>query len=522
MTTELRKVIIVGGGSAGWMTAATLLRAEVPAEVVVIESPDIPTVGVGESTLGQFKLWTRWLGIDESEFIPATDASFKMSIKFTDFHGKGTGGFHYPFGTPAIERGTYEPNDWFVSDAYCSEANPTYAQSFFPAIALAERNRVSPTIGEALAPYDFRADVAYHFNAVLFGKWLRERYCKPRGAGHIEATVKGCRKGPEGIEALILDDGSEMAADLYVDCTGWKSMLLGGELGEVFRPYDHMIPNNRAWTARVPYTDKRSQMEPFTNCTAIENGWVWNTPLWSQIGSGYVYSDRFISRDEARIEFQEHLRRTGVSNPEELSYRELEMRIGIHERTWVKNVVAIGLSAGFIEPLESNGLLTIHEFALYLAETLHKGFVNQWDRDVYNTRAKALFDDFASFVAYHYALSRRKDTEYWREVTERARLDVDYLGACPSETASYVSYAESRLLTRRWNEFAGGVCVFAGLGHNHLPKPLLELESVRQGLDYKDLGARAAKYAAARYSKWVAEAEKAPTAFDFLSSYYTR
>jgi len=498
------------------MTAATLLRSCPTVEITVVESPDVPVIGVGESTLGQFKLWARYVGIEEREFVPATDASFKLSIRFTDFNGVGTGSFHYPFGTPAIERGTYEPNDWFVADALGAGGNPSYARAMFPATALAERNRISGGSGGDLAPYDYNLDAAYHFDAVRFGAWLGQKHCVPEGVRRIEGTVKKVTGCGNGIDALIMDDGSEIAADLYVDCTGWRSLLIGGAMSEPFKSYRGILPNNKAWAARLPYTDKAAQLEPFTDCTALGNGWVWNTPLWSRIGSGYVYSDGYVSDDQALTEFIDHLRAKGIERPEDLSFRKLGMRIGIHERTWVKNVVAIGLSAGFIEPLESNGLLTIHEFALLLGETLARRSFNQWDRDAYNQRVSQLFDEFAAFVSFHYALSSRDDTEYWRDATERTRLSAGLdLGR-----ASFSSYADSRLFSRRWNESAGGICVFAGMGHNHLPRPFLELEGTRTGLDFESLARRSSAFASDRYNRWARAAERSPRLIDFLRTYH--
>jgi tryptophan halogenase len=176
-----------------------------------------------------------------------------------------------------------------------------------------------------------------------------------------------------------------------------------------------MLPNNSAWATRIPYKNKEKELVGYTNCTAIENGWVWNIPLWSRIGTGYVYSDKFVSDEDALKEFQKYL------GTKELEFKNIKMRVGLHNRLWVKNVVAIGLSAGFIEPLESNGLFTVHEFLMILLRNIQRDKFSQFDRDSYNYQAKHLFRNFAEFVALHYALSHRNDTEYWK-----ANLNINW------------------------------------------------------------------------------------------------
>jgi len=202
-----------------------------------------------------------------------------------------------------------------------------------------------------------------------------------------------------------------------------------------------MLPNNKAWATRVPYKDKENQLEPYTNCTAIENGWVWNIPSWERIGTGYVYSDKYVSDDEALNEFKRHLDKKGhdYSNSD---FKNIKMRVGRHERVFVKNVVAIGLSAGFIEPLESNGLYSTHEFLHRLVRILNRGdkeTISQFDKDSYDSACKSNFDEFAEFVAAHYALSHREDTEYWRDVNKR-QYSKDLINSKPSFITGFISF----------------------------------------------------------------------------------
>jgi hypothetical protein len=426
MIKPVNKIVIVGGGSAGWMSAAALIKAYPSKEIIVIESPNVPTVGVGESTLGGINDYCKFLEIDELDFMSFTDASYKMSIKFTDFYEKDAGGFHYPFGRPLTQGTINGMNDWLIKKAvYPATPINDFVNCFFPASALWDQNKFALNKYGLFDNYDPDNDVAYHFDATKFGAWLRDRYCKPRGVVHLATTVINIKTDENGVTELVLENGSSISADLYVDCTGFKSILLAGALQEPFISYNHMLPNNRAWATRVPYKDKDKEIEPFTNSTAIGNGWVWNIPSWERLGTGYVYSDKFIDPEEAKEEFKQHLMSDKMVVPrtrdevDALEFKDIQMRVGIHKRTFVKNVVAIGLSAGFIEPLESNGLYTVHEFLFKLIKTLERPAITQWDKDVYNAATFGMWRNFAQFVALHYALSIRNDTEYWKANANR-------------------------------------------------------------------------------------------------------
>jgi len=416
-----REIFIVGGGSAGWMTAATLIKCFPTKKITVIESPNIPTVGVGESTLGQIRGWTALLGIKDEEFMPHTDASYKLSIKFTDFYKKGEA-FHYPFGLPNVDNNQAELNDWwFKKILYPKTPNSDYADCIYPQMALVNENKCFFNRDNKI-PFEFYKDTAFHFDATKFGLWLRDHYCLPRGVNHIKEDIKSIEQDENGIKSL----NKKHKADLYIDCTGFKSLLLGDTLKEEFISFEDLLPNNKAWATKIPYKNKKKELQPYTNCTAIENGWVWNIPLWSRIGTGYVYSDKFVDDETALKQFQKHLGKKAPKNKSD--YKNIKMRVGIHKRLWVKNVVAIGLSAGFIEPLESNGLFSVHEFLIELIRNLKRENISQWDRDNFTFTCRQIFQNFAEFVALHYALSHRNDTEYWkanlnkewsREVTER-------------------------------------------------------------------------------------------------------
>ena len=426
------KIVIVGGGSAGWMTAASMIKCFPNRDISVIESPDVPTVGVGESTLGQLMKWVNFIGLDEEDFFPFTDATYKFSIKFTDFKKKGAGSFHYPFGGP--ESGKNDPENammnWHALREYHDEwGDADMVEYLFPVAALMKHNKMNENRDGKLDNFNFDRDKAYHFDAAKFGLWLRERYCLPRGVRHIPKHVDKINTDENGVKELVMSDGEVITADLYIDCTGFRSMLLGGALEEPFVSYHDILPNDSAWATQIPYADKYKELEAYTNCTAIENGWVWNIPLWSRIGTGYVFSSKFVSDEQALEEFKNHLCSDNMTVPrtrEEVdgyTYRKINMRVGVHERIFVKNVVAIGLSAGFIEPLESNGLYSVHEFLFALMDVMQREHITGFDKKWFNIECRDLFEGFAKFVAIHYAMSQRDDTEYWkanmaREYTE--------------------------------------------------------------------------------------------------------
>lgn len=427
MIKPVQKIVIVGGGSAGWMTAAALVRAFPEKDIIVIESPDFPILGVGESTLGGINGFYKYLGIEESDFMSFTDASYKMSIKFTDFYEKDAGAFHYPFGEPFLIPDEGEGlHDWFYKKYFYPDTPlEDFVRCYFPAAALFEQNKFNLNKYKQLDNYNPEWDVAYHFDATKFGQWLKLKYCQPRGVRLLTDTVTTVNLNDAGVKSLTLASGGELTGDLFVDCTGFKSLLLGEALKEPFNSYADTLPNNRAWATRLPYKDKEREIEPFTNSTAIGHGWCWNIPLWSRIGTGYVYSDNYIDPEDAKEEFKQYLMSNKMLIPrtreevDALEYRDVKMRIGIHERTFVKNVVAIGMSAGFIEPLESNGLFSVHEFLFKLIKTLQRPAVTQWDRDVYNASCFGMWRNFAQFVSLHYALSIRDDTDYWKANANR-------------------------------------------------------------------------------------------------------
>jgi tryptophan halogenase len=528
MIKPVQDITIVGGGSAGWMTAAALVKAFPNKNITVIESPNIPIVGVGESTLGQFKDFVHFLEIDELDFMEYTDASYKLSIKFTDFYEKDAGGFHYPFSTPVLEDTVDGIHDWFYKKAMHPDTPvQDFVRCYYPNAPLIENNKFSLNKNKEFQEFDPKHHSAYHFDATKFGAWLREKYCKPRGVNHIQNEVKFVQTGAKGIDYLLMQDDTELTADLFIDCTGFKSLLLGHALSEPFDSYADMLPNNRAWATRIPYVDQEKETEPYTNCTALGNGWVWNIPLWTRIGTGYVYSDKFVTPEEAKEEFKQHLMSDKMTVPrtreqvDALEFKDVPMRVGIHKRTWVKNVVAIGLSAGFIEPLESNGLFSVHEFLFKLLKTLQRPAITQWDIDVYNSGVLQIFRNFAEFVALHYALSIRNDTPYWQANNARTYSPgLPY--ATPQQFYGFYDLAHRKMFTGTAPLEGGITRIAAGMNYDILDKITITVEQNRNGRNYEEQFAGSFAMFEKKKAYWSKMAEKEPTLYRYLKQLYGR
>jgi len=455
----VKKIVILGGGSAGWMTAAALSKNLKNVEITLIESSKVPTISVGESTLQQINKFIDWLGIEDEEWMPLCNATYKNSIRFTDFREKGSY-FDYPFGNSVKEK----INLWFALKQLYPEHYPEESFALFvnSASYLPKYNKQT----NEFTNFSFKYNTAYHFDASLFGKYLRDRIAIPNGTTHIVGEYVDCSKGEFGnITTLNLEDGSKVSADLFIDCTGFKSLLIEKEMGSQFSSFGETLINNRAYRCAVPYNDKETQLENFTNCTAIENGWVWNIPVWSRIGSGYVYSTKFTTEEEALQQYKNHLsKKFPYVDVNSLEIHPIQIRNGKREKAWVKNVVAVGLAYGFLEPLESTGLLTAHNNILRLLDFLGKRDckIRKVDIDSFNYLSNKELETFRSFVEIHYAYSLRDDTPYWKYVTE----NIDYSVNLGEDYHLSIVYSGELKDYSRYNPQAGGPYILAGMGYS--------------------------------------------------------
>jgi flavin-dependent dehydrogenase len=424
---HIKKVAIIGGGSSGWMTAAALAKLCPHLEVELVESEDYATVGVGESTLGHINRFLRLLGLEDKDWMAACNATYKNSIRFTNFRDNDNTSFEYPFGSGYDYTDAHDGlQTWGkLSSLYPEEFPPeTFARMYCPTnTALAEQNKQTRDEEGKLRNYDFTYDTAYHMDATAFGQYLKTEICIPNGVTHTLGTVHSYNQDSRGyFTSIMLSNGNGVQADLFIDCTGFKSLLLEKWLGEQFIPFTPHLQNDKALACRLPYTNREEQMHNVTDCHALGNGWVWNIPLWHRIGTGYVYSSRFVSLEGAMNEFRAHLEEVhGKEIADAAQMSQIDIKHGRRRKAWAQNVVGIGLSYGFVEPLESTGLLTTHENIIKLVDVLNRrdGYCTQAERDGYNYAVEYDLLAFRDFVSQHYALSRRTDTPYWRYVTQK-------------------------------------------------------------------------------------------------------
>ena len=531
-----KKIIVVGGGTAGWMTAATLIRFFSKTDITVIASPDEPIIGVGESTLGQINNWLRMLDIKDEDFMKECGATYKLSIRFENFYRLGDGGFHYPFGDPCLRGTKAELNDWYFKKIlYPFTHRMDYAESFYPSMALVSQNRLTD---KAIFGKDWSLanDAAYHFDAIKFGQWLKNKYCLPKGVKYIAEHINTIEQDDEGIKSL----NHKHKADLFIDCTGFKSLLLGGALKEPFKKYDY-LPNNRAWAVQIPYQNRTNEFVPYTNCTALQNGWVWSVPLWHRIGTGYVYSNKYISDEEALEEFKYYLghpikhyypihpsyahkdkgKDGGAQwDPrwmDKFTFKHIKFEGGYRKRSWVKNVCAIGLAAGFVEPLEGNGLFTVHENLHVLLRCLGREKcedpVSQFIRDGYNYTVLRQLTIFAEFVGLHFALSTRTDTPYWRDIKKRT---------FPFDKTSYATSSEFQRATvckfelNRYPPYGGLHCISTGLGWDATDLPsLMNKNFINTEKEFKQLWGEAVNHLSFRVIDWKIKARTCESSEEF-------
>ena len=483
---RIDNICIVGGGTSGWMTAAALRKSFPDLLITLLESPSIPTVGVGESTLGHINTFMDLLDLKDEDWMAQCNATYKTSIKFTDFSEKGKS-FHYPFGHP--EFGEYAPqgfNTWFKLKALNPDLDRDgFAEFYHDHLYMTNANKMDRNEDDQLDGFDFKYDTAYHMDAGLFGEYLRDNLCP--NVEHVvdTMTTADLYEDGGGIRCIKTVGGKSIYADVFIDCTGFKSLLLEGIMKVPFNSFNDRLLNNKAIHTHIDYEDKEREMECFTDCTAIENGWVWNIPLYNRIGSGYVWSNKFTSLEEAEIQYRNHLiSKFGESRGKAATFKHIDIKHGVHEECWKNNVIAVGLSAGFIEPLESTGLMMTHENIIYLIKTLERRnrVVNKLDRDMWNCTIRESMIGFEDFIGMHYGMSSRNDTPYWNHVTEEVEYSSTILGKGPRAFGidTYKDLTWRLNTSHVYDRNLGGIpYISAGMGFNPITATSMRLDSIR-------------------------------------------
>lgn len=484
---NVKTVTIVGGGSSGWMAAAALSKLCPFLDITLIESENVGTVGVGESTLGHINKFLGLLGLKDEDWMAECKATYKNSIRFTNFRENDGTFFEYPF-----IRGfdlTDKPgglNAWSeLATMYPDEFTPNTFAEFYATgnTLLAKYNRQTKNEKGILRYYNFRYDTAYHLDAQLFGQFLRDKIALPNGVKHLKGDVQDYLKNERGdIIKIVTQQGQILQSDLWIDCTGFKSILLENWMGSQFMPFKDYLSNDRAWACRLPYIDREREMHNVTDCHALGNGWVWNIPLWSRIGTGYVFSTRFTTPEDAEIEFRKHLAvKHSPKIAEEAKMFPVFIRHGKRRRAWVNNVVGVGLSYGFVEPLESTGLLTTHENIIKLVDALNRrhGFVTRTEIEGFNLAVDHEVTGFRDFVSQHYAFSKRTDTPYWRYHTEIHEFCPDMFNDFMLRAGSYANLAPNISASNTYPaDMHGAIYILSGMGVKCISTPeLIEYNS---------------------------------------------
>ena len=430
----IKKVVIVGGGTAGWMTASYLRAAfDSRLDVTLVESAGIGTIGVGEATFSDIRHFFEFLRLAEHDWMPACNATYKLAVRFQDWRGPGHH-FYHPFeqlrsvdGFPLTDWWLRYPNterfdkDCFIMASLCDAGrSPRYLDGSLIDQEFVERDRADDAPRSTIADYQgAQFPYAYHFEAHLLAKYLAT-YATKRGVRHLVDDVVGVEQDSRGWVSHVATAGhGRLEGDLFIDCTGFRGLLLNKALGEPFISYQDSLPNDSAVALQVPLDMDREPIRPYTTATAAAAGWIWTIPLASRIGTGYVYARDYCEPAEA----ERVLREFAGPAAAEVAANHIRMRIGRSRRSWVANCVAIGLSSGFVEPLESTGIFFIH----HAIEQLVRHFpAADWDPrlpEMYNSSVAHVMDGVREFLCLHYRAAGRADNQYWRDALTRAVPD---------------------------------------------------------------------------------------------------
>ncbi|MFZ6779918.1 tryptophan halogenase family protein [Undibacterium sp. Ji83W] len=407
MTTQkpIKKIMIVGGGSAGWM-AALIIAHSVKAkniEVTVIESPTVGVIGVGEGSTPVLKKFFDNLGIQESEWMPECNATYKSGISFDGWSTKpGHESYFHPFVT-MIDNLTLPVFINNVKARLNGEDVCALPDKFFLSSKLAE-SHLAPI---ASHNFPFFTTYGYHFDAMLLGKFLHKKALE-MGIRHISAHITDTRLDAAGnIASVLIEGGDPLEADFFVDCSGFAALLIGKALKTPFVSYaDHLLNDS----AIAMPTDIGAAIPTQTISTAMKYGWSWKIPLQNRYGNGYVYSSAFTTADQAEKELREKL---GLLESDTQA-RHLKMKLGRVEKHWNKNCLAVGLSQGFLEPLEATALYLTQMTAAIFCLFLEKGDMSEQAQNVYNQQINDYFDGHRNYIIAHYKTNSRTDTEYWK------------------------------------------------------------------------------------------------------------
>ncbi|MDE2562020.1 MAG: tryptophan 7-halogenase [Sphingomonadales bacterium] len=464
-------ITIVGGGTAGWMTAALLSRLfNRSYKIRLIESEQIGTIGVGEATIPAIRVFNELAGIDEAEMIRETRATFKLGIEFAGWRERGSSYIHgfgaigqdllwlhtHQFWLKMARRGAVKPLDAYAINCVAARMN-RFAQP--------DKSRPDTPLADI--------DYAYHFDASLYAAYLRRR-SEAQGVERIEGRIVDVahRESDGFVERVRLEDGRDIGGDIFIDCSGMRGLLIGGAMGVGYEDWTHWLPCDRALA--VP-CESAPALTPYTRSIAHEFGWQWRIPLQHRIGNGMVYSSAQVSDDEAAARLLGNLDGPALRDPLPVRFNP-----GRRRRAWEKNVVAIGLSCGFLEPLESTSIHLIQTGIFRLVALFPGRGFDEADIEEYNRQTSFEYEDVRDFIIAHYHVTRRDDSSFWNHVRtmEVPQSLADRLALFRS-SARFFQHGKSELFREEsW------VQVLIGQGIDARPDPMVDLISDEQALSH--------------------------------------
>lgn len=414
--SRIRDVVVVGGGTAGWLTAGLIAArhsagTDPTVRVTLVESPRVGTIGVGEGTWPTMRTTLYRLGISESRFLSECSATFKQGTRFVGWvDGRDDDFYYHPFTAPAGFPRADLASAWCERRGGVSFANAVSAQGMVCDRHLAPKQAQTPEYAGVL-------NYAYHLDAGRFAALLTDHCTKQLGVRHIQDHITGVAEADDGdIAAVETTDHGPIAGDLFIDCSGMRSLLLGQHFGVPMKDVSDVLFNDTALAIQVPYADGQDVVQSQTISTAQSAGWIWDIGLTHRRGVGYVYSSRHSDDPEAEALLRRYLAESGAVEDAELSPRKISFAPGYRREFWRRNCVAVGMASGFIEPLEASALVMVELSARMIAEELPA------NREVMTIVARRFNEKFSyrwariiDFLKLHYVLSRRDDSDYWRD-----------------------------------------------------------------------------------------------------------
>lgn len=457
--TNPGRILIVGGGTAGWMAAIALAHAwgQNGAQITLLESDAIGIIGVGEGSTPKMRRFFAKLGIPDSEWMPHCNGTYKCGIRFPGWSTRpGYESYYHPFFSAS--------DDPYIRAFY---QNLLQRQRNLDAHALPDTFFVSNYLAKhSRAPLpdqdtDHIADYAYHFDARLIGDFLKQK-SMAMGVRHMVDTVTTVRQHENGdISGVETEKNGFVEADFFIDCTGFASVLICRTLGVSFHSYKDFLFNDRAVAMPTPHPDV-SSLRSETTSTALKYGWVWKIPLTNRLGNGYVYSSDYVDEEGAERELRAHLK---LPDDDTTEARHLRMRVGRLTEAWSRNCLAIGLAQGFIEPLEATALMIVQDTVENFIEQFARGDGSPRHREAFNAKVNLIFDSVKDYVYMHYKLNSRQDTPYWIAARENPHIsdsvrEIMEVWDNGGDLLTEINRQSARMSYSPTSWF----CIFAGMG----------------------------------------------------------